>query len=182
MPMTGADCRFTPTCDTPDSRTGGAELPGRPQPLGRRKNVLIPRPGAAPAACCVPADAAGEQPCENEAPFGSPGRRRATPGMFRRSGPKGCRSTTGISVALGETPRKCAGFRQERRHDGPRLCLVLNGYKKPINALAREIHYEPLPEDMRIVVIRSWKIFGMLPRAAIEKMVSVKELPAPTSV
>jgi hypothetical protein len=54
--------------------------------------------------------------------------------------------------------------------------------KKPINALAREIHYEPLPEDMRIVVIRSWKNFGMLPRAAIEKMVPAKELPAPTSV
>jgi hypothetical protein len=60
---------------------------------------------------------------------------------------------------------------------------IANGiYKKPINALAREIHYEPLPEDMRIVVIRSWKIFGMLRRAAIEKMVPAKELPAPTSV
>jgi hypothetical protein len=60
---------------------------------------------------------------------------------------------------------------------------IANGmYKKPVNALAQEIHYEPLPEDMRIVVIRSSKIFGMLPRAAIEKMVPAKELPAPTSV
>jgi hypothetical protein len=36
------------------------------------------------------------------------------------------------------------------------------------------------PEDMRIVVIRSSKNFGMLPD--VEKMVPAKEQPAPTSV
>jgi hypothetical protein len=49
-------------------------------------------------------------------------------------------------------------------------------YKKPIELLAKEIHYDPLPDDVRIVVIQSWKNFGMHPAAAIEKMVPAKTL------
>jgi hypothetical protein len=43
-------------------------------------------------------------------------------------------------------------------------------YKKPIDALAKEIHYEPLPGEVRAVIIAAWTRGGLLPRAAIEKM------------
>ena len=49
-------------------------------------------------------------------------------------------------------------------------------YKKPVEALAKEIRYDPLPEDVRVVVIQSWKNFGMLPAAAIEEMVPEKTI------
>jgi hypothetical protein len=41
-------------------------------------------------------------------------------------------------------------------------------YKKPLEALAREIHYEPLPPELRVPVIAAWIRGDMLPRAAIE--------------
>lgn len=44
-------------------------------------------------------------------------------------------------------------------------------YKKPIEALAKEIHYEPLPPEVRMVIIAAWERGGLLPRAAIEQMV-----------
>jgi hypothetical protein len=44
-------------------------------------------------------------------------------------------------------------------------------YKKPIELLAREIHYEPLSPEIRTVVIAAWTRGGLLPRAAIERMV-----------
>ena len=44
-------------------------------------------------------------------------------------------------------------------------------YKKPIEVLAREIHYEPLPGEVRIAVIAAWKRGGMLPAAVVEEMV-----------
>jgi hypothetical protein len=44
-------------------------------------------------------------------------------------------------------------------------------YKKPITELAREIHYEPLPGEVRIAVIAAWKRGGMLPAAVVEEMV-----------
>jgi hypothetical protein len=47
-------------------------------------------------------------------------------------------------------------------------------YKKPIELLARNIRYEPLPPEIRAVVLRSWANFGMLPAATIEKMVPEK--------
>ena len=49
-------------------------------------------------------------------------------------------------------------------------------YKKPVELLAKEIHYDPLPEEVRIVVIQSWKNFGTLPAAAIEEMVPAKTI------
>jgi hypothetical protein len=48
--------------------------------------------------------------------------------------------------------------------------------------IAKQIHYGPLPEDMRIVPIRRWKNFGMLPATTVEKMVPAREQPATTSV
>src|ERR1700735_4716089 len=43
-------------------------------------------------------------------------------------------------------------------------------YKKPIEVLAREIHYEPLPPEVRMVIIAAWKRGGMLPAAVVEEM------------
>lgn len=52
---------------------------------------------------------------------------------------------------------------------------IANGmYKKPIEVLAKEIHYDPLPDDVRIVVIQSWRNFGLLPEATIQEMVPEK--------
>jgi hypothetical protein len=47
-------------------------------------------------------------------------------------------------------------------------------YKKPVEPLVREIRYDPLPDDVHVVVIQSWKNFGLLPPAAIEQMVPAK--------
>ena len=47
-------------------------------------------------------------------------------------------------------------------------------YKKPIEVLAKEIHYDPLAPDVRTVIIQSWRNFGVLPAAAIEQMVPEK--------
>jgi hypothetical protein len=48
-------------------------------------------------------------------------------------------------------------------------------YKKPIEAVAKEIHYEPLASDVRAVIIAAWMRGSMLPRATIEKIVPEKE-------
>jgi hypothetical protein len=37
--------------------------------------------------------------------------------------------------------------------------------------LAKEIHYEPLPGEVRAVIIAAWQRGGLLPAAAIEQMV-----------
>ena len=44
-------------------------------------------------------------------------------------------------------------------------------YKKPIDVLAREVHYEPLPAEVRTVVIAAWIRGGLLPKTVIERMV-----------
>lgn len=44
-------------------------------------------------------------------------------------------------------------------------------YKKPIEVLAREVHYEPLSPEIRTVVIAAWTRGGLLPRAAIEEII-----------
>jgi hypothetical protein len=54
---------------------------------------------------------------------------------------------------------------------------ITNGmYKKPVDAIAREIHYEPLAPDVREVIVRSWHNFGMLPAATVEQMVPQKKV------
>lgn len=45
-------------------------------------------------------------------------------------------------------------------------------YKKPIEKLAADIRYEPPPPDLRAAIIQSWRNFGMLPAATVEKMAS----------
>ena len=53
---------------------------------------------------------------------------------------------------------------------------IANGmYKKPIEAMAQEIHYEPLPGEVRTVIIASWMRGGLLPAATVEEMVPLKE-------
>ena len=44
-------------------------------------------------------------------------------------------------------------------------------YKKPIDVIAKEIRYDPLPDEIRVAVIASWKRGGLLPAAAIERMI-----------
>lgn len=46
-------------------------------------------------------------------------------------------------------------------------------YKKPIELLAREVHYEPLPIEARMVVIAAWQRGG-LPKGDIERMIPEK--------
>jgi hypothetical protein len=53
-------------------------------------------------------------------------------------------------------------------------------YKKPIDAIAREFRYDPLPAEMRMVVIAAWKRGGLLPKNVIHEMV-LEQLPAPAS-
>ena len=48
-------------------------------------------------------------------------------------------------------------------------------YKKPIEALAKDITYQPLPEEIRTVVITSWRRGGLLPAATIEQMVPLQQ-------
>lgn len=44
-------------------------------------------------------------------------------------------------------------------------------YKRPIEDLAKQVRYEPLPDDLRLVVIAAWRRGGLLPQAAIERMI-----------
>jgi hypothetical protein len=49
---------------------------------------------------------------------------------------------------------------------------IANGmYKKPIDAIAKEIRYDPLPDEIRTVIVASWVRGGLLPQAIIERMV-----------
>jgi len=44
-------------------------------------------------------------------------------------------------------------------------------YKKPIEVLAKEFRYDPVPPEMRMVIIAAWQRGGLLPAATIEEMV-----------
>jgi hypothetical protein len=46
-------------------------------------------------------------------------------------------------------------------------------YKKPIDMIAKEFRYDPLPDEIRVAVIASWKRGGLLPAATIERLVPV---------
>ena len=43
--------------------------------------------------------------------------------------------------------------------------------KKPIEEVANAFRYDPSPDEVRTVIIASWKRGGLLPPAAIEQMV-----------
>ena len=49
-------------------------------------------------------------------------------------------------------------------------------YKKPVEMIAREIHYEPLPDEMRAVIIASWKRGGLPRSSAIDALSLASEL------
>jgi hypothetical protein len=49
---------------------------------------------------------------------------------------------------------------------------IANGmYTKPIETIVKEYRYDPLPDEVRAVIIASWKRGGLLPAAAIDTMV-----------
>lgn len=49
---------------------------------------------------------------------------------------------------------------------------LANGlYKKPITEIAKTFTYEPLPGEVRTVIIASWMRGGLLPQATVEEMV-----------
>jgi hypothetical protein len=45
------------------------------------------------------------------------------------------------------------------------------GVKKQVEEIARDIHYDPLPDYVRMVIIAAWTRGGLLSRAAVEQMV-----------
>jgi hypothetical protein len=47
-------------------------------------------------------------------------------------------------------------------------------YRKPIDAIAKEFQYEPLPPEVRTVIIAAWMCGGLLPVATIERMIPQK--------
>jgi hypothetical protein len=53
-------------------------------------------------------------------------------------------------------------------------------YKKPIEALAKEVHYEPLPGEVRAVLIAAWARGGLLPKWVVEQMVPVQVVSRPS--
>jgi hypothetical protein len=52
-------------------------------------------------------------------------------------------------------------------------------YRKPIEAIAKEFQYEPLPDEVRTVIVAAWQRGGLLPRPTIEQM--VPQIGNPTS-
>jgi hypothetical protein len=54
-------------------------------------------------------------------------------------------------------------------------------FKKPVEEMAKAIHYEPVPDDMRMVIIAAWKRGGLLPAAVVEGMVPLAMRLPPTA-
>jgi hypothetical protein len=55
-------------------------------------------------------------------------------------------------------------------------------YKKPVEIMAREFRYDPLPDEVRTVIIASWKRGGLLPAAVVEQMVpAAQDVPSQLS-
>jgi len=53
---------------------------------------------------------------------------------------------------------------------------IANGmYKNPLDAIVREFRYDPLPDEVRAVIVASWTRGGLLPPAVIEQMVPAAE-------
>jgi hypothetical protein len=52
---------------------------------------------------------------------------------------------------------------------------LANGmYKKPISELAKQVQYEPLPEEIRVAIIAAWRRGSTLPAATIHEMVPLQ--------
>lgn len=53
---------------------------------------------------------------------------------------------------------------------------VLNGiYKRPVEEIAKTFAYEPVPGEIRTVIIASWARGGLLPAATVHEMVPLQE-------
>jgi hypothetical protein len=53
---------------------------------------------------------------------------------------------------------------------------IANGmYKKPIDIIAKEFRYDPLPEEIRVQIIASWSRANLLPASVIHEMVPLQE-------
>ena len=49
---------------------------------------------------------------------------------------------------------------------------IANGmYKKPLDAIVKQNRYDPLPDEVRGVIVATWTRGGVLPPAAIKAMV-----------
>lgn len=55
-------------------------------------------------------------------------------------------------------------------------------FQKPVKVMAKEIHYEPIPEEIRRAIIASWMRTQLLPMAVLEKMVPALPMHATTHV
>jgi hypothetical protein len=53
-------------------------------------------------------------------------------------------------------------------------------FMKPIDELARTIHYDPLPAETRMIVIAAWQRGGLIPKEAIEQIVPHQPPPSTT--
>jgi len=82
-----------------------------------------------------------------------------------------------------DMPRPAAKDRVEAAKSVVMLDLALlnaeiaNGlYKKPLEEIAKQVHYEPLPADIRTVVIAAWARGGLLPKGVVEEMVPAENV------
>jgi hypothetical protein len=55
-------------------------------------------------------------------------------------------------------------------------------YRKPIEEIAKSIHYEPLPDEVRTVIIAAWRRGGLLPTQMVDQMVPQQTPPPSTHV
>jgi hypothetical protein len=54
---------------------------------------------------------------------------------------------------------------------------ITNGmYKKPIEAIVKEYRYDPLPDEVRAVIVASWKGGGLLSPAAVEEILPAQNV------
>jgi len=44
-------------------------------------------------------------------------------------------------------------------------------YRRPLDVIAKEFQYEPLPGEVRVAVIAAWKRGGLLPDAVLQQMI-----------
>jgi hypothetical protein len=47
-------------------------------------------------------------------------------------------------------------------------------YKRPIEDIAKDFRYDPLPGEVRAVIVAAWQRGGMLPMATVEQMVPMQ--------
>jgi hypothetical protein len=66
---------------------------------------------------------------------------------------------------------RCGEDYRHARPPTPQSRMKTGMSKKPIEVLAKEVHYEPLPEEVRVVIIAAWTRGGLLPKSTVERMI-----------